>query len=683
MRPSAAESSALLHCAAVAAFVVLVAATSASASTRSDELTRSPVRTLKAVSERIDAFAQDGNRIAWTTGAGACVHLRNLSTRREAIFRTPRASACRPTRARDADTTVFLAIAGSHALWTVQRDFVSDDGDCAADRDLFTASPAQHRARVIEGDHTDYNPDGCMLPLPIAGDGDTLVYAADGRRVVQLKGGQTRPLSREGNVQVWALAASAGKITALERVFTPGPDSAPAWSPDGTRLAFARFDPLFWRWPYLTEHGSGAIYVTGAHGEGIRRLSQPWSPAYLERYQSDPVWSPDGGKIAFVEGGLDFDLNMFYRRGGVMDADGGAQRFIGGDADWSWSRGGRKIAYAVGSRVAVVDRDGGGRVTVLPCETVNCGSPRWTPQGDIVYARSGGEGAGVSVMSADGAAKRRLVDLPQGVFVRSVEVSPDGSRIACTATDNRGTVSQPGPLYVVNADGSDLTVLFDRFDTAVRWSPDGTSLAFNDKQVLKVMAPDGSHVRELATHAGGVPDWSPSGREIAFATSGMIAAVDVATGLVRQITRPAAGEPGFGILDAKSGDRVIPGATPPGDDGEPAAVALSRSFLTVFDRGLGTDKSWLEIWTAATGQIRNRIEVSPRLGWLSASGGRIVYSVGKTIVSVDTATGAKSMLARAVSTPIGLSIEGRRVAWAENVGGRGRVRAGYLPRGES
>jgi hypothetical protein len=35
-------------------------------------------------------------------------------------------------------------------------------------------------------------------------------------------------------------------------------------------------------------------------------------------------------------------------------------------------------------------------------------------------------------------------------------------------------------------------------------------------------------------------------------------------------------------------------------------------------------------------------------------------------------------LAAARVVPVGLSIEGKRVAWAENVGGRGRIRAVYL-----
>ena len=48
----------------------------------------------------------------------------------------------------------------------------------------------------------------------------------------------------------------------------------------------------------------------------------------------------------------------------------------------------------------------------------------------------------------------------------------------------------------------------------------------------------------------------------------------------------------------------------------------------------------------------------------------LVYRVGRSI-----RVRGRGEVARAVAMPIGLSIEGRRIAWAENVNGRGRIRA--------
>src|SRR5439155_26962365 len=62
---------------------------------------------------------------------------------------------------------------------------------------------------------------------------------------------------------------------------------APAWSPDGSRIAFAR-----------VLHGCavGCLaepYVVNADGTGLKRLSSRAGP------QLQPLWSPDGRTIAF------------------------------------------------------------------------------------------------------------------------------------------------------------------------------------------------------------------------------------------------------------------------------------------------------------------------------------------------------------------------------------------------
>jgi hypothetical protein len=68
---------------------------------------------------------------------------------------------------------------------------------------------------------------------------------------------------------------------------------------------------------------------------------------------------------------------------------------------------------------------------------------------------------------------------------------------------------------------------------------------------------------------------------------------------------------------------------------------------------------------------------------LSASGDRLVYAVSRTIRVLDLRTGRTSRAAVAAATPVGLSLSGRRVAWAENLRRgsffRGRVRAVTLP----
>jgi hypothetical protein len=63
---------------------------------------------------------------------------------------------------------------------------------------------------------------------------------------------------------------------------------------------------------------------------------------------------------------------------------------------------------------------------------------------------------------------------------------------------------------------------------------------------------------------------------------------------------------------------------------------------------------------------------------LSVSKAGIVYRVGSRIYLV-AGNGVPKVVWKASGTPIGLSIEGRRIAWAENVKGRGRIVAVTLP----
>jgi hypothetical protein len=52
----------------------------------------------------------------------------------------------------------------------------------------------------------------------------------------------------------------------------------------------------------------------------------------------------------------------------------------------------------------------------------------------------------------------------------------------------------------------------------------------------------------------------------------------------------------------------------------------------------------------------------------------IAYRVGRSIHVVG-----RGEVARAAAAPIGLSIDGRRIAWAENVRGSGRIQSLTLP----
>jgi hypothetical protein len=97
-------------------------------------------------------------------------------------------------------------------------------------------------------------------------------------------------------------------------------DQQPAWSPDGTRLAFVSF-----------RDGNGEIYVMNADGSGQTNLTN--NP--VEDYA--PAWSPDGAKIAFTtrRDGPGANDEIY-----VMDANGGNQKRLTcnpwGDSSPDW-----------------------------------------------------------------------------------------------------------------------------------------------------------------------------------------------------------------------------------------------------------------------------------------------------------------------------------------------------------
>ena len=203
----------------------------------------------------------------------------------------------------------------------------------------------------------------------------------------------------------------------------------------------------------------------------------------------------------------------------------------------------------------ISDRDGneeiyvmnadGSDVTRLTDTRGNISSyPKWSPDARRIAFSSGQSGNGeIYVMNADGSDLTQLTHSDRDDS--NPAWSPDGRRIAFMS-GRPGDLVLPGALammnadssglaqlaadifdiYLVNADGSDLTQLTDDAgrDFFPSWSPDGQSVVFmsdrdGDPDIYLVNA-DGSGLTQL-THNGELeffPNWSPDGQRILFYT---------------------------------------------------------------------------------------------------------------------------------------------------------------------
>ncbi len=151
--------------------------------------------------------------------------------------------------------------------------------------------------------------------------------------------------------------ARIAHVDGSQTVLTPPgmSSSPPAWSPDGSALAFNRGGG-----------GSHGLYVSNPSGGNARLLTT--------RPATDIRWSPDSTEVLFTYAYTDYRQSCWK---GMCPtsfevwsaaADGSGERQLAGggsDVTHGWSPDGTRIAFARGGRRFVMNRDGSCK-TVLP-----------------------------------------------------------------------------------------------------------------------------------------------------------------------------------------------------------------------------------------------------------------------------------------------------------------------------
>ncbi len=447
-----------------------------------------------------------------------------------------------------------------------------------------------------------------------------------------------------------------------------GDDTHPAFSPDGAYIAFR------------SERDGGGVFIMGASGESVRRLSDR-GLAY------HPAWSPDSQEVLYTEEQVldPRDRQVVPHRLWAVNIKTLERRVITTlDAmQPQWSPNGHRLAYWASDERSQRDlytcSPTGADPVRVTNDTATDWNPVWSPDGRYLYFvsdRSGGMQLwriSIDEATGRGLSAPELVPAPSA-FAQHISLSRDGKRLAYVSVRlNRNLyrveidprqekiIGQPvaqtqwsrqgidldlSPdgkqlvyttladthenLALLNADGSGEArwLTDDEYkDRGPRWSPDGKQIAFYSTRSgnfeIWVINADGTGLRRL-TESGNdkafIPLWSPDGRNIIFTNN---------RGETRRIEvdKP---------YNEQTPQTLTPKREPPLQFWPGSWSSDGRRLIGWSD--LKQSSAGLSIYSFETGQLEQLLDYGrPSILWLQDNR-RALFTVDGTIFIVDTAT---------------------------------------------
>lgn len=252
-------------------------------------------------------------------------------------------------------------------------------------------------------------------------------------------------------------------------------DEEPVWSPDGKKLAF-----VAQRNDVAPPSPNIFVMEPEAPGQGINLATQVTHYANGSVPLGELSWSPDGSKIAFVRGIASPGSQLVF----VAESNGSSAQPLQISAQGgkpTWSPDGSRIAYWFSNQVYLKNSDGSGFATPLAGGVGR--EPIWSPDGSRIafgHPAHPSEFLDLNIVPAGGGAPTIVTSNTQFIFA---SWSPTGSQIAYRDTSSVAN-QEGGYVRVVNADGSGdhgLPVVqgLNMNGPAPSWSPDASRLVFH------------------------------------------------------------------------------------------------------------------------------------------------------------------------------------------------------------